>query len=158
MDIITIIILVFLGLLLLLIEFAVVPGITIAGIGGGIMLIASVYLAFVKHGTLAGIITLIFVVIAAPAIIIYFFKSKPGKKMMLQAEIDAKVETFDTDKIKPGDTGKTISRLAPMGKVKINGETVEAQSTGELIDNNQDITVVKVYPGKIIVEPIKKEN
>ncbi|MCL1821760.1 MAG: NfeD family protein [Prolixibacteraceae bacterium] len=158
MDIFIIIFLVFLGLLLLLIEFAVIPGTTIAGVIGGILLVASVYLAFSNHGTLAGIVTLIFVIIAAPAIIVYFFKSKQGKKMVLQTQIDSKVETFDADKIKPGNTGVTISRLAPTGKVKINGEMAEAQSTGPLIDSNQKIVVTNVYSGKIIVEPIKEKK
>src|SRR5690554_2641294 len=54
----TIILLIFLGLLLLLIEFAVIPGVTIAGIGGFILLGLSVYIAFAEYGTGIGFITL----------------------------------------------------------------------------------------------------
>lgn len=157
MTILAIIVLILLGLLLLLLEFAVVPGVTIAGIGGFLMLAGSVYLAFAQYGTVAGFITLVIVLTASPALIVYFFKSKAGKKMILETNIDSKVDTFETDNIQAGDVGTTIGRLAPMGKVRVNGVAVEAQSTGSFIDHNRQVRVVKVYPGKIIVELLKTE-
>ena len=56
MSIFAIILLILLGLLLLLIEFAVIPGVTIAGIGGFLLLAASVYIAFKELGTAAGLL------------------------------------------------------------------------------------------------------
>ncbi|MCK3684043.1 NfeD family protein [Maribellus sp. YY47] len=155
MSIFAIILLILLGLVLLLIEFAVIPGVTIAGIGGFLLLIASVYIAFTDLGTGAGFITLAVVLILAPAMVYYFFKSRTGKKMILEKNIDGKVELINIEKIKIGDTGKTIGRLAPTGKVRVNGEVVEAQSTGSFIDHNTSIKVLKIVSNKIIVEPIK---
>jgi membrane-bound ClpP family serine protease len=152
----TIILLIFLGLLLLLIEFAVIPGVTIAGIGGFILLGLSVYIAFAGYGTGIGFLTLTFVLVASPLLIFYFFKSKTGKKMVLESFIDGKVETVVSEKIQVGDTGKTIGRLAPSGKVKVNGEILEAQSTGGFVDHNTEIKVLKILMNKIIVEPLKK--
>jgi hypothetical protein len=40
-----------------------------------------------------------------------------------------------------------------MGKVRINGEVVEAQSPGVFIDHQVEIRVVKIHLNKIIVEP-----
>lgn len=152
----TIILLIFLGLLLLLIEFAVIPGVTIAGIGGFVLLGLSVYIAFAEYGTGIGFLTLTFVLVASPLLIVYFFKSKSGKKMVLESLIDGKVETVDNEKIHVGDTGKTVGRLAPSGKVKINGEVLEAQSVSGYVDHNTEIKVIKILTNKIIVEPIKK--
>jgi len=157
MTIFAIVLLILLGLLLLLIEFAVIPGVTIAGIGGFILLAASVYIAFVHYGTGAGFITLTVVLIATPAMIYYFFKSRTGKKMILGSKIDGKVETVDDEKIKVGDVGKSIGRLAPMGKAKIGGMVVEVQSTGAFIDHNTEIRVLKIHANKIIVEPLNKD-
>ncbi len=157
MTILAIILLIVLGLLLLLIEFAVIPGVTIAGVGGFLMLGASVYIAFSEYGTGAGFITLAVVLIAAPALIYYFFKSKSGKKMILESQIDGKIETINVEKIHIGDTGKSIGRLAPGGKVKVNGEVVEAQSTGSFIDHNTEIKVTKILSNKIIVELLNTE-
>lgn len=157
MSLLAIILLILLGLLLLLIEFAVIPGITIAGIGGFLMLIGSVYIAFTTYGTSGGFITLTIVLIAAPVMIYYFFKSKQGKKMILESSILGKVETINEEKLKVGDIGKSIGRLAPSGKVKVNGEVVEAQSTGSFIDPQTEVKIVRIHTNKIIVEPLKKE-
>ncbi len=153
MSLLAIILLIILGLVLLLLEFAVIPGVTIAGIGGFILLAGSVYIAFAEMGKVAGFITLGVVLIISPLMIYYFFKSRAGKNMILDSRIDGKVENTTTGKIEPGDTGVTIGRLAPMGKVKINGEIVEAQSSGVFIDHQVEIRVIKTHLNKIIVEP-----
>jgi len=157
MSLLAIILLIVLGLVLLLIEFAVIPGITIAGIGGFLLLIISVYIAFISYGNVGGFITLAVVLVAAPLMIFYFFKSRSGKKMILESQIDGKVEYIEQGKIAIGDIGKSIGRLAPSGKAKINGEVVEAHSTGVFIDHNTEIIVMKILSNKIIVEPLKKE-
>ena len=157
MTLTAIILLIVLGLLLLLIEFAIIPGVTIAGIGGFLMLIGSIYIAFAEFGTGAGFATLSVVLIAAPTMFYYFFRSRQGKKMILESSLLGKVETIDEAKLKVGDTGKTIGRLAPSGKAKINGEVVEAHSTGSFIDPHTEIRIIKVLTNKIIVEPLKNE-
>jgi len=157
MTFLAIILLIFLGLLLLLIEFAIIPGITIAGIGGFLLLGASVYMAFTEYGNFAGFITLAFVLIASPVLIYHFFKSKSGKKMILSSKIKGNVDTINQEKVKVGEVGISIGRLAPMGKIKVNGEIVEAQSVGTFIDQNTEIVIKKIHLNKIIVEPFKKE-
>ena len=157
MSIFAIILLILLGLVLLLIEFAVIPGVTIAGIGGFLLLGASVYIAFSELGKTAGFITLLVVLIAAPAMVYYFFKSRTGKKMILEKNIGGKVQLINEEKVVVGDSGKTIGRLAPMGKVRVNGEVVEAQSTGSFIDHNTEIKVLKIVSNKIIVEPLNNK-
>ncbi len=156
MTVFAIILLIGLGLLLLLIEFAVIPGVTIAGIGGFILLGISVYIAFIEYGTGIGFLTLAFVLIASPILIYSLFQSKTGKRMILESLIDSKVETDISEKIHVGDLGKTIGRLAPSGKAKINGEVVEAVSTGGFVDHNTEIKVLKILSNKIIVEPVNK--
>ena len=156
MSVLAIVLLIFLGIVLLLIEFAVIPGVTVAGIGGFLMLAGAVYIAFVRYGTVPGFITLAIVLILSPAIVYYYFNSSAGRKMILNKNIEGKVDLVDSNKIAVGDTGKSIGRLAPMGKVKVNGEVVEAQSTGALIDQNTEIRVLKVVSNKIIVEPLNK--
>ncbi len=158
MTVLAIILLILLGLLLLLIEFTVIPGVTIAGIGGFVLLGLSVYIAFNHYGNLIGFLTLAVVLIASPMLIVYLFKSRTGKRMILETQVDGKVEMVNSEKIHAGDTGKTLGRLAPSGKVRVNGEVVEAQSTGSLVDPNTEIRVLKILPNKIIVEPLNKEK
>jgi membrane-bound ClpP family serine protease len=158
MTVFAILLLIFLGLLLLLIEFAVIPGITIAGIGGFVLLGISVYIAFVEYGAGVGFLTLAFVLIASPLLIYFLFQSKTGKKMILESLVEGKAENIVSASIKIGDVGKTLGRLAPSGKAKINGEVVEAVSTGGFVDHNTEIRVLKILSNKIIVEPINKNK
>lgn len=157
MSLLAIVLLIILGLVLLLIEFAVIPGVTIAGVGGFLLLAASVYIAFSDMGTFAGFFTLAVVLIVSPVMIYYFFKSRTGKKMILDSELNGKIENFSAGSFKVGDTAKTIGRLAPMGKIKVNGEIVEAQSTGSFIDHQTEVRIIKIQQNKVIVEPIKEK-
>lgn len=157
MTALIILFLIFLGVLLLLLEFVVIPGVTIAGIGGVILLGASVYVAFDTYGVIPGIITLAFVLIAVPVLIYRIFKSKTGKKMMLNSEIDGHVDQVDEQVIHVGDEGITIGRLAPTGKVRINNLSMEAKSAVGFVDPQVKIKVVEVLKTQVIVEPINQE-
>lgn len=154
MNILIILFLVFLGLVLLLIEFTILPGITIAGIGGVLLFAYSIYLAFTSYGTLAGFLTLGFVIIVAPLLVIWLFKGRAGKKMVLNTVITGIANEIDESKIKVGDEGVTIGRLAPMGKVKVNNEVVEARSTGTFVDPGVKIRIVQIEKSLITVEPL----
>ena len=154
MNVLIILFLVFLGIVLLLIEFAIIPGVTIAGIGGLIMLGAAVFLSFKTYGTLAGFISLIFVLIISPILIYRMFKTRMGKRMMLESKITGISSEIKNGSIKVGDEGVTLSRLAPVGKVRIGNETCEAKSTGNFIDPKTKIRVVEILRAQIIVEPI----
>jgi membrane-bound ClpP family serine protease len=154
MSVIAIILLILLGIVLLLIEFTILPGITIAGIGGALSLIASLIIAFSAYGKTGGLFTIAAIILLSPLLVYYFMKSKSSRKIILKTEIDSKVEIVDKNKIKVGSIGISLGRLAPIGKVKINGEVVEAQSSGTFIDENTNVRVLKVKFNKIIVEPI----
>ena len=54
--------------------------------------------------------------------------------------------------MKIGDTGKTISRLNPMGKALINSILVEVQATEDFIDEEKEITIEKIHQNKIFVK------
>ena len=72
---------------------------------------------------------------------------------MLESKLEGRVNIVDVI-VKAGDSGKTVTRLAPIGKVEVNGEYYEAKSTDNIIDANTEITVVKVLSDKLIVKPI----
>ena len=154
MSLLAIILIILLGILLFFIEFFIIPGVTIAGIGGFLLILGAVIAAFHFHGpetgfwTLGG--TLLFFVFS----IIFMIRSRTWKKVMLDTNIDGTVENIQaTGKIKPGDTGKAITRLNPMGKVLINDTVVEAKSIVGYVKENTDIEVIKVLNTNIIVKP-----
>ena len=115
MNILIILFLIFLGIVLLLIEFTILPGITIAGLGGVLLFAYSIYLAFTSYGSLVGFLTLAFVLIVAPTLVISLFKGKAGKRMVLNTVLTGVANQINEDKVKVGDVGVTVGRLAPNG-------------------------------------------
>lgn len=154
MTLSAIIAIIILGILLILLEFFVVPGITIAGVGGLILLIGGVFMAYSKYGTPGGHYVLAATVFLLILILISAFKSKTWEKIALKTEIQSQAKEKLDLKINIGDKGKSISRLAPRGTVSINKLFVEAESISGFVDENKDVEVVKIKGNKIIVRTV----
>ena len=156
MTVLGIVLLVLAGVLLFLLEFLVVPGVTIAGIGGLLFFAGAVYLAFENLGTTQGIIVLIVVVVTIIVALIYGLRAKTWTRISLSTQIKSKVSDVDGLDVNPGDTGITITRLGPIGKVRIGQINCEGQSIGPYIDENTEVEVVQVKTNHVIVKPKNK--
>lgn len=143
------------GIFLLLLEILVLPGISIAGIGGALFLIAGVIYSYSTFGSTGGHITLATTSIIVILGVVMAFRSKTWKKAMLDTEISGKVDVLKDIDIAIGDTGITVSRLAPMGKVKVNNKYIEAKSLQGFIDEKTEIEIVKIQSSNIIVKTKK---
>ena len=155
MDIFIVIVLCFVGVLLVLLEIFLIPGVTFALIGGVIFAAGGVFYSYSKLGPVAGTTTLILMLIVFSATFIWLIKSKAlDKTIALNTDIDSTVATTDSQNINEGDEGVCLSRLNPIGKVKVNGITMEAKSLGEFIDEKTPIMVVKVNSMQLIVKSI----
>ena len=136
----------------MLLEVLVIPGTTIAGIGGFLLVGASVWVAFESYGTNGGIITLIANVVILVVVFIIALRGKTWRKLALNEKVDSTVESFEGHVPQIGDTGITISRLAPMGKIQINNFEYEARSQNAYIDENSEVEVIAVESNKVIVK------
>jgi len=154
MSVTVIIIIILLGVLLFIIEFLLVPGITVAGIGGAILIVGGVIMAYHHHGSTIGNFTLLGTALISFLTVFMVLKSGTWKKIMLKKDISGKVNVVDQTgvEVKIGDMGKTITRLNPIGKVVINGNYFEAQSLNKYIDQKTDIEVIKVLSNKLVVK------
>ncbi len=149
-----IIVLIIIGLLLILVEFLLIPGITIAGLGGVAFISGGIIWAYVGYGSTVGHIVLASSLFSTVLLIFLALRSNTWKRFMLTTNIDSSVEdSADEEFIKPHDTGVTISRLAPIGKARINNMVVEAKSTGEYIEEKSEIEVIRIEGSKVIVKP-----
>lgn len=152
MTITIICLLVVIGLFLILLEFLVVPGVTVAGIGGLVMIAGAVYVSYDNYGNEVGNYSLLAAFIIILVVIYFALRSRTWKRLMLRTSVDSKSNEIEPDKVKVGDEGITISRLAPMGKVMVNDEYYEAKSLNQFIDQNKEIIVTKVLNTNIIVK------
>jgi len=153
-----IIILIVLGILLFVIEFLLVPGVTIAGIGGLILTVFGVYKAFNDFGSSVGVWVLIGTVLLSVFVIAMSLRARTWNRLMLKTNVDSTVDKDLTeDQVKTGDRGKTLTRLAPMGKILINDLVREAKSIEGFIDEHSEIEIVSIEGTRINVRPVASE-
>jgi membrane-bound ClpP family serine protease len=153
MSLFAIVVIIFLGIFLLLVEFLIIPGFTVFGIGGFVFVILGIGSSYYFHGIQAGNYSLLGTVIVSLSTIYFVFKQKTWKNLGLKTNINSKNEPFNTEKIHPGDFGKTITRLAPIGKAIVNDTVCEAKSVAGFLNENTEIEVIKVLNTQIIVKP-----
>ncbi len=152
MDIFIVTVLCLLGIALVLIEIFLIPGITITAVIGTLFAFGGIYYAFSHLGNTGGLITLVSTLLIFGIAFVYFIKSKALDTIALKTNIDSTIASKDELNISEGDEGITISRLNPIGKVKINHTTMEGKSLGDFIDEGTEIVVIKVTPTQLLVK------
>lgn len=152
MDILIVVVLCIIGILLILAEIFLIPGVTLTALAGVAFSIGGVYYAFQNLGVTAGIIALFSVALIIGIAFVYLVKSKALDKIALKTDSNSTVASEDSRAISAGDEGISISRLNPMGKVRVNNIAMEAKTLGDFVDENTEIIVVNVSPTQLIVK------
>ena len=151
MDLILVITFVVLGIAFFILEIFFLPGVSIGGIVGTLFTGAGIWYAFVKLGATAGWIVVAVSAIALLLAIVYFIKGQPLDKMALDKELEQS-NPYDMTKVTIGDTGCTLSRLAPMGKVLVNGEEYEAKYRNGFLNKGENVVIVEIEGNVLVVE------
>jgi membrane-bound ClpP family serine protease len=160
------------GLVFVLIEVFVVPGFGAFGIGGLAMVVASIILAsqtFFLPGNAQQLAqlprSLMPVLAAGLGFFVALFmlrKVLPNspylnrlildsrrKKSVLDEEVDSEA-VVDWSYL-AGRHGKTVTRLNPSGKAKIDGEVFDVISRGQMIDKGEQVIVVEAVANRVVV-------
>jgi membrane-bound ClpP family serine protease len=135
---------------LILLEIFLLPGITIAGIGGGLFAVGGAIFAYTVSQT-TGHITLVASVLVFGGAFAWLLRSNSFRRVSLLTEIDSRLTSARELDIHPGDEGITLSRLAPIGKARIRDIVVEAKSTGGFIDEHTPVRVIRVDGNNVLV-------
>lgn len=150
-NIILIISTILLGLIFVILEVLVLPGGVIGILGVG-LLGYGVYMSFEGYGVTGGTISLGATSVVVIAGIYYAIRNKTWNKISLQEEIVGKSGVNLEMDISEGATGKSISRLCPTGTARIDNNVYEVSTTGEFIDENQEIIVSRIKDQRIYVK------
>lgn len=143
------------GILLIIAEIILIPGIFIAGSLGLISIGAACWLAFDGYGPDAGYITVAANAILAVVCAVLSLRSKTWKKLSLHTEIDSRTDSRPEDKgITVGTKGVTITRLAPMGKAVFGDTAVECSVRNGIIDSGKEVEVILIDDNKIFVKSL----
>ncbi len=155
MAISTIIILIILGIILVFAEFLLTPGLSLLGIGGFLIIGAAIFLSFNHFSTTFGVSVLFGTLFLLFVMIIIALKNNTWDKISLKTNTTSSVHEEMVDHLQIGDSGKTISRLSPMGKIIIGEDVFEAKSLDGYVDPNTEVTIHKIS-GNILLVKIKK--
>lgn len=158
MGLTAIILLISIGLLLILIEFLVLPGTNVSGILGIVMVVAGIVFAYKDLGTPTAHYILTFGLILITASMIFILRSKTWQRISLNTNIEGKVENIKANEVNIGDKGKAVTRLAPIGTVLINNNTYEGKSGHSFIDPNTPIMVTKISGNQLLVKTIDAQK
>ncbi len=155
MSLTAIILLVLLGIVLLIVEFLIVPGVTVAGIGGLLSIITAIFYGYHSLGTTEGNYILLGTIVLTVSLLLFALKSGTWKVAMLNKNIDSHVDYgLESHEINIGDKGEAMTRLNPIGKVMVNGKVVEGKSLSGYIKEKTKVEVVKIESTNILVKPI----
>ncbi len=147
-----VIILILLGVILLLAEILLVPGVGVAGILGLLSLIGSCVYAFYVFGTVVGTVIIAINVVLVVAFTVWVLRAKTWKKFTLNDKSDSSVAD-DVQPLEVGDVGKTTTRLAPMGHARFDKGLYEVTSSGGMVSSGVEVEVVLIEDNKAIVRP-----
>lgn len=146
-----IIALVLVGLVLILAEILLIPGVGVAGILGLLSLGGSCYYSFYEFGNLTGGIVTGVNALLLVITLIYVLRAKTWKRMSLETNIDSKAVDDDSSYIAVGDKGQTVTRLAPVGMVRFGERTVEVKALEGILESGTDVEVVMIEDRRIYV-------
>lgn len=154
-----IIALVLIGVLLLVAELVLLPGISVAGVGALLTFGVAIFYAFFEYGVLWGVVTLTVTVVLAVIAVFVSLRSNTWQRLSLKTTIDsASTPIPQQNNIRMGQVGITLTRLAPMGKVHIGEVTVEAKAVDDFIDPKQPVEVIGFDNTVVIVARSKERH
>jgi membrane-bound serine protease (ClpP class) len=156
------------GLFCLAAEIFVLPGFGVLGLGGGVLVVASIVLAsqsFVLPAndyqirqlqwSLLGILGAAVGVAALAMLVRRWLPATPMFRHVLLEPPPAPEDVVEQDQVEEllGLEGTTTTRLAPAGKARIGGRIHEVTSDGPLLEPGTAVRVVEVRGGRVLVRP-----
>ena len=152
-----IITLIVIGIVLLLAELLLIPGIGVAGILGLLSLVGANFIAFFYHSQTMGVIVLFLSVAICVLAVTYALRAKTWKRLSLHQEIEAKAIPLPQEQgIHVGMKGKTLGRLIPSGKARFGAVDVEVYAFQGVIDPGTEVEVIQIEDLRIFVVPVEQ--
>lgn len=147
-------ILIIIGALLLVAELVLLPGITIAGIGALGSYCGAAYVGYANYGTTGVVVTIAVIIVVSVIATWLSLRAKTWQKLALKQNIDSKSQESPDGPVKIGERGVAVTRLAPMGKVMIGGETYEAKAIDTFVDQQTEVEVTGFDNFSVVVRPV----
>ena len=143
-----------LGIVLIVVEVIFIPGTTVVGIVGFILLALGVYLGYDRFGNTLGTLILVATVLLGGTVTVLSFRTGAWNKFSLKDSNQSKIAQNKIEELQVGEQGKTVSALRPSGKGVFKHKTFEVTTNGAYIDAGKSIQILKISQNKVFVEEI----
>jgi membrane-bound serine protease (ClpP class) len=159
-----------LGLVLLVLEIFVIPGFGIAGIGGILLIITSLFLAlidtkmpYIDFSLISTAIIQLSVALAGSIGLMFLLAKFLPKSTLFNTLVLAESESADKGFVSYpsvkeliGTEGVALTTLRPAGTAEFNGQRVDVVADWDYVEKGSKIKVLKVEGIKVVVEEIKE--
>ena len=146
--------LIVLGIILMLVEMLLIPGVGIAGFLSLGSLGAACWYAFAEISTAAGWWTTLAAVVVLAVLLFFALRASTWRRLELKTEVTSKVGT-ESEHVHVGDRGIAYTRLAPMGTGRFGAVSCEVKShDNTMIAAGTPVEVVAIEENRPVVKPI----
>lgn len=142
---------IFIGLLFIMVEIFLLPGITVGGVVGLVTMTVGIVLAYKDLGTSVGHIALLISFSSSIILFIIGTRTFKSKNVALTKNLE-NTPAMHLQKIRVGDIGEAHGDIKPTGQAIINGETFQVKSIGDFISDDTEIIVTHIDQNSITVK------
>lgn len=152
-------ILIIAGVLLIVTELVLLPGFSVAGIFALICYGGAAYLAFDNYGPMAGVVVLCIIAALSIAAVFLSLRARTWQRLALNDKIESTSQQLPSQQLKVGQKGVAATRLAPSGKIVVDGHTYEARTLrNTYVDEKSGVEVVDFENFTVIVKETGKKS
>ena len=147
----TIALLLLFGLLFVAAEVIFIPGTTVVGGVGFVLLVIGLWLGYRDLGTPVGHYALIGVTLLAGLIVYVGLRPKNLARVALTSVNNSSVQDVRRPDVAPGTVGQTLSALRPAGTALFGAERREVVTRGEFVPSGSAVCVIGIEHNRIVV-------
>ena len=146
-------VLILVGLVLLIVEVIFIPGTTVVGLLGLVLVITGLIIAYSEFGSTVANYVLLGTGLAGAAILYLSFRKGAWNRFSLKTSIDSKVNEGMSSALSVGAEGVTVSVLRPMGSAEFDGKIIEVKTNGDYLASGTRVKIIQIQANDILVEP-----
>ena len=150
----TIALLLLFGLLFVAVEVIFIPGTTLVGFVGFVLLVVGVWMGYRDFGAPVGHYALLTVAVLASLIVYVGLRPKNLAKVALNTVNNATVRDVRRADVALGTVGRTLSALRPAGTALFGDERREVVTRGEFVASGSDVRVLGIEQNRIVVSAV----
>jgi membrane-bound serine protease (ClpP class) len=143
------------GMVLLVVEVAIIPTFGVAGVAAVLCLVGGAATSWHYYGPAWGVGSLVSAALLTAAIIVIAPRTRAGKALVLDAKITDQHVSGELAAL-AGQRGVALTDLRPAGAVEIGGRRIDVVTDGQFVEVGAEVVVASVEGSRVVVARITK--